>query len=207
MAGDWLRFGAPMVVFAGFIALALLVKKGERPGTSLRLTALILYAIIVSNLVGFSGRDMWPFAAWRYVRYAVGDQGEFLRLVAVDGDGHEQPLDTRTFEPLEFATVMGDLQLASSEGRSAHLNELLDFLLTLAQAGVADAKAGKPVGRFRRLLGPLAAPVFQVLVTPWFDPSKVPNRIDGLRAYWIHWRIEDGTARVERQELAASTKP
>jgi hypothetical protein len=207
MIGDWLRFGLPMLAFAGFITLALLVKRGERPGTSLPLTALIVYAIAVSNFVGFSGRDMWPFAAWRYVRYAVGDRGEFLRLVGVDGDGKEQPLDTRTFEPLEFATMMGDLQLAIGEGRSAHVNELLRFLLTLAQAGVADAHAGKPVGRFRRLLGPLAAPVFQVLVTPWYDPAKVPNRIDELRAYWIHWRIADGTARVETQELAASTKP
>jgi hypothetical protein len=207
MTSESLRFGVPMLAFAGFITLALLVKKGERPGTSLPVTALIVYALVVSNVVGFSGRDMWPFAAWRYVRYAVGDRGEFLRLVGVDSDGKEQPLDTRSFEPLEFATMMGDLQLAISEGRSAHVNELLGFLLTLVQASVADAHAGKPVGRFRRLLGPFAAPVFQVLVTPWFDAAKVPNRIAGLRAYWIHWHIVDGTACVETQELAASTKP
>jgi hypothetical protein len=207
MTGDWLRFGVPMLAFAGFVTLALVTKKGARPGTSVPLTALIIYAVVVSNFVGFSGHDMWPFAAWRYVSYAVGDHGEFLRLVGVDGDGREQPLDTRTFEPLEYATMMGDLQLTIDEGRSTHVNELLDFLLELAQAGVADARAGKPVGRFRRLLGPVAAPVFQLQVTPWSDPTKVPSRIDGLRLYWIHWQIMDGTARVGSQELVASTKP
>ena len=207
MSDEWLSLALRMLAFAGFMALALLVRKGDRPGASTPLAALIVYAIAVSTFVGFSGKDMWPFAAWRYVSYAVGQQGEFLKLVGVDGNGNEQPLDTRTFEPLEFAALMGDLDLAIARDAPAHRDELLGFLLKLAQAGLMDAHAGKPVGRFRRLLGPFSAPVFHVAVTPWSDPKQLPDRIDALRAYRVQWRISDDIARVEKQVLVAGTKP
>src|SRR6266699_477468 len=87
----------PMLVFAGLIVLTLRVRRGDTPGTSAPLRMLIVYVVVVSMYAGYSGRDLWPFAAWRYVSYAVGESGNFLRLVGVDERGGEHPLDTRAF--------------------------------------------------------------------------------------------------------------
>jgi len=197
----------PMLLFAGFIILALLVRKGERPAGSARLKIFIAYVIAVSMYVGWTGRDMWPFAAWHYVAYAIPEEGNFVALVGVDAGGHEYPLDSRTFEPLEFTAVLGNIDWKFQGMSQAHQSELLRFLLKLAQDGLARAHAGQPVGRFARLLGPFAARPFQFSAKPWSDPSLRPNEINELRLYRIRWRIFGGeTARVERRDLLASTK-
>ena len=206
MIRQWLSVAVPMLTFAGFVVLALLVRKGDRPGGSAPLRVFILYVIAVSTCVGFSRKDMWPFAAWRYVSYAIGQEGSFLVLVGVDENGREHQLDTRTFEPLEFANVMGDLDYNINSMSPTHRSELLGFLLRLTQDGLARVQVGRPVGRFARLLGPFSAPVFHVPVT-WSDPKKLPHEIDELRVYQIYWRASGETAQIEKQVLVASTKP
>jgi hypothetical protein len=204
MKSGWVSIALPMLVFAIFVILALFVRKGDRPGESAPLKIFVVYVIAVSMYVGLSRNDLWPFAAWRYVSYAVGQEGSFMTLVGVDEKGNEHQLDTRTFEPLEFTSVM------SAIGRrldhpEAPPNELLNFLLKLTQDGLARAHAGQPIGRFERFLGPFSAPVFHVPVL-WSDPEKLPHQIDELRVYHITWRVVGDTAHVEKRVVLASTK-
>jgi hypothetical protein len=154
---------------------------------------------------GLSGRDLWPFAAWRYVAYAVGDTGGFARLVGLDEAGREVPLDTRTLEPLEFAAVMGDLDWTTKG--IAHINGMMRFILKRTQEGLAHAHEGRPVGEFSRLLGRFAAPVFHVAVTPWSDRDHLPNRIEQLRLYAVYWQATGGEAHIVKQELITSVGP
>jgi hypothetical protein len=195
-----------MLVFAGFILLVLRVRPGDTPRTSTSLRLLIGYIVVLTIYVGWSGRDLWPFAAWRYVSYAVADTGTFVRLVGVDDGGREYPLDTRTFEPLEFAAVLGDLDYKVDRMSREERTEFLDYLLRLSQEGLARARAGQPVGRFTRILGPLAAPVFHVPVTPWKDRENLPPQLAELRLYRLYWRATGDAARVENQVLLASTR-
>jgi hypothetical protein len=195
-----------MLVFAAFIVLTLRVRQGDTPGASAPLRMLILYVVGVSIYVGYSGRDLWPFAAWHYVSYAVGESGNFLRLVGVDTHGQEHPLDTRTFEPLEYAQVMGYLERNIADLPRAQQTELLDFLLQRAQEGLAQARAGHPVGTFTRFLGPLSAPVFQVGVTPWTSPENLPDDLAELRLYRVSWHADGDAIRVENQVLVADSR-
>jgi hypothetical protein len=195
----------PTLVFAGFVVLASLVGKGDRPAFSAPLRVFICYVVAVSMYAGLSGRDLWPFAAWRYVAYAVGDTGGFARLVGLDEAGREVPLDTRTLEPLEFAAVMGDLDWTTKG--IAHINGMMRFILKRTQEGLAHAHEGRPVGEFSRLLGRFAAPVFHVAVTPWSDRDHLPNRIEQLRLYAVYWQATGGEAHIVKQELITSVGP
>jgi hypothetical protein len=207
MTNDWFMLVAlPMLAFAAFIVLTFFIRKGDRPGASPPLALFIFYVIGLSLYVGFSGNDMWPFAAWRYVAYAVGQQGNFSTLVGVDESGQEHHLDTRTFEPLEFSSVTTDVDRIDSL-TPAHRDELLRFLLKLVQEGLARAQHGEPVGRFTRFLGPFSAPIFHVAVTPWSDPQQRPHEIDELRVYRVFWTATEESARIEKKILIGSTKP
>jgi hypothetical protein len=196
----------PMLVFVGFIVLTLRVRQGDAPRRSASLRLLLGYVIAVSMFAGLTGRDLWPFAAWHYVSYAVGESGDFVRLVGVDASGREEPLDSRTFEPLEFPQVMGFLENRIESMAPEERTALLDLLLQRAQEGLARARAGLPVGTFARFLGPLTAPVFQAAATPWSDRANLPDELTELRFYRVYWRADGDAIRVENQVLIASTR-
>jgi hypothetical protein len=202
---NWTSLALPGLAFAGFVVLALFV----RPGATARSPAvavLILYAVGVSSYAGFSLNDLWPFASWHYVAYRVGEEGVLYRLVAVDSKGAESELDTRAFEPLEFASTIGAVSLAEGTGQSEHAREQLAFLLKLSQHTLEEAKAGRTIGTFSRFLGSFSAPVFQVRYQPWSDPAKRPDRIVSLRGFWLHWRIKDDNLTIESRTPAETTE-
>jgi hypothetical protein len=196
----------PALVFITFIALTLRVRPGDTPATSLTLRLLIIYVVAISMVAGILGTDLWPFAAWRYVAYSIGDSGDVLRTVIVDRRGEEHPLDERAFEPLEPPELAGYVAAAIGRMPVAQRDELLEFLLRRAQEGLARARAGRPVGRFARLLGAAAAPVFQNVASPWDDRTHLPDEVTGLRVYREHWVVSNSTARIERRYLVAQTR-
>jgi hypothetical protein len=201
-----LSAGLPILVFVGFIVLTLRVRCGDSPGTSAPLRMLIFYVVVVSMCAGLARKDLWPFAAWRYVSYAIGDTGSFLRVVSVDEHGREHPLDARAFEPLELAELSGYLSYGIERMPREQRIELLQFLLQRAQQGLAETRAGRPVGTFARFLGPLSAPVFQFEATPWADRDQLPQELVELRVYRVHWRVSGSAANIESQVLLADTQ-
>lgn len=199
-----IRVLAPAGAFVLFILLTLVVPAGATLRSSVRVRVLVAYVVFVSMFAGVMGRDFWPFAAWRFAAYDVGDDGSLLSIVAVDGDGREVPLDAHAFEPLEGGGMLDD-----GVGRVSDevIRERLQLLLHLAQRNLARAQSGQRPGTFSRVLGPLAAPLFQVVSEPWSDPATRPAALTDLRSYRIYWRIDDGVAKIERRELVASARP
>lgn len=195
------------MLFLGFIALTLRVRPGA-PGATMpnSLRALIAYVIAMSTLAGALGVDLWPFAAWRFAAYAVGDNGSFMRIVGVDASGQEHLLDDRAMQPLEAPELW-----ASAAARVERMSReegvvVLGFLLERAQDGLARARAGHPIGTFSRFLGPFAAPLFQKGPEPWSDHERLPSELVALRVYREEWRVTGNTAHIERRVLIADSR-
>ena len=191
----------PLVVFAGWIVLAAVASSGRARWR----TVFFAYGITATLLVALTGRDLWPFAAWRFASYAVTETGSFLEVRGVDRDGREHPLDWRAFEPLEgpeiLAWVAFQLRDAPPERRAA----LLDYVRDRANRGLAQARAGQRVGTFARILGPLTAPLFHLQSTDWSRDRGLPESFDAVRFRNIHWRVIDGRLVIERRDLFAET--
>jgi hypothetical protein len=200
-----MQVAVPMALFAAFMVLALLVRPGSSPATSGSCRALVAFVIAACLAAGLSGRDLWPFASWRYVRYAVGESGSFQRVFAIDESGREHVLDPAAFEPLELAELQGYLFYHLGSLPAAQRSGLLRYMLDRARSGLERTRRGESVGTFARFLGPLAAPTFHADASPWVEGAALPQRLDALRVYRVHWRLVSGRVEVERRELLAAT--
>lgn len=201
-----LQVVVPMAIFAAFIVLAMRVSPGSSPASSGPCRALVAFVIAACLAAGLSGRDLWPFASWRYVRYAVADSGSFQRVLVIDESGGEHVLDPAAFEPLELAELQGYLLYHLGNLPDAQRSGLLRYMLERARTGLERRRRGEPVGTFARFLGPLAAPTFHADASPWAEGARLPQRLDALRVYRLHWRLVDQRVEVERRELLAGTR-
>lgn len=200
-----LQVVVPMALFATFIGLALSVRPGSSPASSRSCLALVAFVIAACLAAGISGRDLWPFASWRYVRYAVAESGSFQRVLAIDDSGGEHVLDPAAFEPLELAELQGYLFYHLGNLPASQRSELLRYMLERSRAGLERRRRGETVGTFARFLGPMAAPTFHADASPWAGDAALPRRIDALRVYRVYWRLVNGRVEVDRRELLAAT--
>lgn len=204
-AGQILQVIVPMALFATFIVLALRVRPGDSPASSSSCRLLVAFVIAACLAAGLSGRDLWPFASWRYVRYAVAETGSFQRVLVIDETGGEHVLDPAAFEPLELAELQGYLFYHLGNLPAAQRAGLLRYMLERSRTGLERRRRGEPVGRFARFLGPLAAPTFHADASPWAEGAELPRRLEALRVYRMHWRLVNDRVEVERRELLAGT--
>jgi hypothetical protein len=191
-----LKAALPALLFLAFLVLVLRVRPGDGPSRG-TVRALVAFTAIVSAAAGLTARDLWPFAAWRFIPYQIGSSGLLTREVVVDAQGRESPLDYCALEPLEPGEFAGYVRQAPPFRRQ----EAVDFMRDRAQAAAADVRAGRPCGRFHRLLGVLSAPTFQSVPRRWTSAADVPWPIVAVRIYDIPWRvtgdgIETGTPRL-----------
>jgi len=196
-----------VTLYAGFIVLALRVRIGATPFGSRRLQVFIGYVIFLSLTAGFTGRDLWPFAAWRYAVYRIEESGQLLVPVFVDDENRETAVDDRAFEPLEGPNMGGLLSDSLERLPKEESRARLNALLAIARANLSRAHQAGEVGTFSRILGPLAAPVFPATAEPWSDPHTRPKDLSGLRIYRVHWRVVDGIARIEKRERVVDSNP
>ena len=201
-----LRAALPALLFIGFVLLTLGVRPGDTPRKNAVLRAVILCFLGACLVAGISGKNLWPFAPWRYVSYSVGDTGNFVQAVGVGGDGREHRLDARAFEPLEGPELLGYLDNRLERMEEAQRAALLQFLLKHLQEALVRAQQGRPIGTFARILGPFSAPVFQVAAPAWARQDALPERLVGLRIYRVYWRISGSDARIERKMLVAEAR-
>lgn len=181
------------LAFAGFLTLALSVLHAERRRPEARrprLTAFLLYSLVVSFGAGLSGHDAWPFSDWPLAAGRVGRVVTTSRVVAVDASGAEHPIDARAWQPLVYDELSPWVHLRlptlSAEAREGAAR----FLLAHAEQARRRARAGEGVGYFDRFLGPFAAPYFVLHPKTW-PAEAAPLPFVGLRVYDESWNVRE----------------
>jgi hypothetical protein len=185
------------VIWLGYLAAALVLAAGwrrwRRDDEQRRrsVSVFLVCALGASAMAGFTQRDLYPFAAWNLLPRRLGPTWNAFRLVAVDSAGREHVVDARAWEPVSGDELRAWLQFVFPGLDSAAQARSAGFLLGQAEAARAAAIAGKAVGRYRRVLGPVAAPLTVLHPTPWSDARAVPTTsFVALRIHRDRWGLE-----------------
>ncbi len=184
------------LAFSGFLVLAILAGHEARGAGPSRYTGrLIAYAAVVSLAAGLTGRDLWPFSAWRMMRWTSPDTVSELRLVGVDASGREYPVDYRAWQPLSLEELTSWLERVRPTLPIEAQDSAAGYLLGLANRAREAAASGHSFGVNRRFLGPLAAPTHLLHPEHWKTPSDVPTApFTRLRVLRESWNVTRGRA-------------
>jgi hypothetical protein len=199
--------------FLGFLAAALLVGLSERDWLRPRrryVNLFLGYAVAISFAAGLSQRDAWPFSRWPMAGGRAEAEYSAIRIVAVDEDGLEQGVDYRAWQPMAFDELMPWMHRTFPRLPRASQERVVAYLLEKAEAARRKARAGEGAGYLDRVLGPLAAPEFDLHPRPWSRPEAVPaRRFVSLRVYRETWNQEErrrDPSRVARRLLYESPR-
>ncbi len=180
---------------AGYVALGLFAAWRAHAPAGARgrgsINAFLLYTLTVSFAAGLFQREMWPFSTWPLVAGIQGPSANHSRLVAVDRAGVEHNVDYRAWQPFVVEELQAwagrELLRLGPEDRT----RAAEFMVQLAEQGRQDARAGRTVGYFDRLWGPLAAPYFLLHPKWWSVPGTTPpTPLVGIRLYRESWNLE-----------------
>jgi hypothetical protein len=196
---------AAAAAFLGLVAMAARVRRAERAGPARHraaVSAFIAYALAASFAAGISQRDLWPFAKWPMAGGLADADAENTRLRAVDARGAEHDVDHRAWQPLAFDELVPWMHRTFPALAPRQQARVAEELRRLAEAGRARARAGEAPGASGRLLGPLAAPGFNLHPRRWRSAGDAPpHPFVGLRVYRERWNQEErrrDPSRVER---------
>lgn len=184
------------LVFLGYLATGLAVALRDRVSPSahhrLRLvSAFLLYALGASFGAGLARVDAWPFSKWPMAGGLADANAANTRLVCVDSEGLEQPIDSRAWQPLGFDELNPWMHRSFPRLGDDARDRVAAHLLEHAEDARQRAVAGKGVGYFDRVLGPLTAPYFDLHPRTWSLPSGPPPRpFVKLRVYRETWNQE-----------------
>jgi hypothetical protein len=183
--------------FAGFLIASLAVFLAERAAApaSRRQAAIGLlrgYVLVVALFAGLAQRDLCPFSSWKLAAGRVAPEVVRVRVVGVDDEGREHPVDARAWQPLAYDELMPWLQLVFPTLEARARERVAAYLLERAEAARARARAGAGVGYFDRFLGPLTAPSFVLHPRLWPAASSAPARpFVRVRLYREAWSLEE----------------
>jgi len=199
--------------FLGFLLAALLVALSERGWTSPRrrsVNAFLLYSVAVSFGAGFAQKDAWPFSRWPMAGGRADANASTTRIVAVDADGVERDVDFRAWQPVGFDELIPWMHRTFPRLPRDAQDRVARWLLEHAEAARRKAGAGEAIGSFHRVLGPLAAPEFDLHPRAWSPPAGAPPRpFVALRVYRESWNQEErrrDPARVTRRLVYESPR-
>jgi hypothetical protein len=202
------------LAFLGFLGALARVRRAEARGEAARRAAtggLLLYALAVSFAAGLSQRDAWPFARWPMAGGRASARGEGVRLLAVDAQGREWPVDFRAWQPLEFDELNPWLHRSFPRLGPEERRRVLAHLLSVSEHARLRARSGESVGYFDRHLGPFAAPYFDLHPRTWSPGAGTPAEpFTGLRLYgetWDHEQLRHLPDSVERTLLEEHPRP
>jgi hypothetical protein len=195
---------AAAAAFVGLLAAAALVARARDPqARRAAVSRFIAYVVAAAMAAGLTQHDLWPFAKWPMAGGRADAEGATTRVRAVDESGAEHDVDYRAWQPLEFDELVPWLHRSFArldEGRRA---QVAAHLLAAAERGRQRARGGHAPGTFDRILGPLAAPYFNLHPRRWTAPERTPARpFVGLRVYRETWNQEErrrDPTRVRRQ--------
>jgi hypothetical protein len=202
------------LAFLGFLGALARVRRAEARGEAARRAAvngLLIYALAVSVAAGLSQRDAWPFARWPMAAGRAAARGEGVRLLAVDAQGREWPVDFRAWQPLAFDELNPWLYRSFPRLAPEERRRVLAHLLDVSERARRRARSGGSVGYFDRYLGPFAAPYFDLHPRTWSPGAGTPAEpFTGLRLYHEAWDHEQRRRRpdsVERTLLDEHRRP
>ena len=181
------------LLFVTFVLLGLGAACSTRgDGSDRRINAFLIYTLVLGLAVGLSQRENWPFSTWPLVASLVPSTVTHPRVVAIDADGREYPIDYRAWAPLEF-----DEQMAWQDKYFFGLERTVQdrvaaYLLKIIEHNREDWSSGRPRNYFERYLGPLSAPFFLGHPEHWTQGEGVPaHAFRGLRFYKESWNVEE----------------
>ena len=186
-------FGA--ICFLGFLLAALWVRasEGAEPARRRRrINAYLAYALAASFAAGLSQKDAWPFAKWPMAGGRADPRGDTIRIVAVDADGAEREVDYRAWQPMAYEELVPWMHRTFTRLPARDQDQVAAYLLAKAESARQRAVAGRGPGSAGRILGPLAAPEFDLHPPWWSAPADVPTRpLVRLRVYRETWDQEE----------------
>lgn len=182
------------LVFAGFLgALALVhVARANARRRRTAASAFIVYSLCASFAAGLAQRDLWPFARWPMAAGRASAAGTNTRMVGVDAGGREWPIDYRAWQPLGFDELNPWMHRTFPLLDAAARDRVARYLLGVAERARRRSRAGGRVGEFDRILGPLAAPYFDLHPRTWSPGAGAPPEVfERLRVYRERWDHEE----------------
>ena len=199
--------------FVGFLLAALGVRLAERAETAKRrrrVNAYLAYAVAASFAAGLSQKDAWPFAKWPMAGGRADARGDTVRIVAVDAEGTEHEVDYRAWQPMAYEDLVPWVHRTFTRLPRDAQDQVAAHLLARAERARQRAAAGSGPGYAGRILGPLAAPEFDLHPRPWSAAARVPARpLVALRVYRETWDQEErrrDPSRFARQLLYESPR-
>jgi len=186
---DVARLGA----FLLFVALGLLAARAAaRAGARRRVDVLLVYALMVTGVVGLIQQESWPFTQWSLVAGLSPRRMRSLEVQGLDAQGRAYLVDLRVLQPLspeDFASwLYANLERLPPGGRE----RLARFLLERAEAGRLRLLRGERVAANQWLLGPLAAPYHFHDAKIWRSADQVPaGPFTGVRAFFVEWDVDE----------------
>ena len=179
-------------LFVAFVILGLGAAYSTRgDGRDRRINAFLIYTLVLGLGVGLSQRENWPFSTWPLVAGLVPPTVSRGRVVAIDADGYEYPIDYRALAPLEY-----DEQRAWREKyffglERAAQDRVAAYLLNIIERNREEWSSGRR-RYFDRYLGPFSAPFFMGHPEHWTQGEGVPaHAFRGLRFYKESWNVEE----------------
>ena len=182
-----------LLVF-GFVALGLIAAYSTRGkgGDHRFVNIFIVYTLVLGLGAGLTQREVWPFSTWPLVASLVPPTVTHPRIVAIDAEGLEYPIDYRAWAPLEIDELLGWQGKYFSGLDRAAKDNVGAYLLGIVERNREQWAAGKPVLPFERYLGPLSTPFFLGHPEHWTQGAGVPSKpFRGLRLYNESWNVEE----------------
>ena len=195
--------------FALFLALGyrlhrLRTKAARRRGVNF----LLGYMMVLSLVVGITGRDDWPFSSYPLVvsQGTVESLISELEVVGLDANGQEWAIDPLSWSPVFPLALRGWFTRTFPRLGDDERHRAGDFLLARAEESRRRLLRGERIGS-ERLLGWAAAPPGWAV----YRRKAVPaTSFVALRIYHVAWRPRERLAdpsRLSRTLLFEHPRP
>jgi hypothetical protein len=182
------------LLFLGFVVLGLIAAySAHGKGSNRRnVNVFLVYTLVLGLGAGLSQREVWPFSTWPLVAGTVLQGVTHKRVVALDADGQEYPIDYRAWEPLPIDELMAWVGRYFFGLDRAAQDRVAAYLLGIIEHNREQWSTKKPVLHFERYLGTLSAPLFLGHPGHWTQGAGAPTQpFRGLRLYMDTWNVEE----------------
>jgi hypothetical protein len=182
------------LLFLGFVVLGLVAAHSTsgKGGRRRNVNIFLVYTLVLGLGAGLSQREAWPFSTWPLVAGTVWQGFTQRRVVALDADGREYPIDYRAWEPLPADELRAWIGINFFALDRAAQDRVAAYLLGIIEHNREQWLTGKPVLHFERYLGILSAPLFLGHPEHWTQGAGVPSQpFHGLRLYVETWNVEE----------------